>query len=298
MKQFIFCLSPKKIESMKANHICIFIAILLAVVCLNSSLTSCRSSKEVTENQGNASAGMAEAYKKQVVTKVQTAAAITARMKIELNASGKSLSANGTLRMKRNEVVQMSISMLGFEVARMEFSPSGVLLIDRFNKQYVNAAYGDVSFLKQAGLDFYALQALMWNELFVPGQTEVLSSLQRFRLNRSGEHTLLTLDDTPKLNYRFQTLTSTARINQVDVSPKSAADKESFQWTYAEFNDFNGNAFPTQMQCAIKALGKEAGFSLKLSRLDNNADWESHTKVSSKYRQRSVNEILGRLLSL
>ena len=66
---------------------------------------------------------------------------------MDINLGQKDLSVNGTLRMKRNDVVQLSLTFLGMEVGRMEFTPSDVLIIDRFNKQYVRASYDEVSFL-------------------------------------------------------------------------------------------------------------------------------------------------------
>ncbi len=89
--------------------------------------------------------------------------AMTAKMKLNVDALGKSLSVNGSLRMKRDEVVQLSLSMLGFELGRLEFSPDDVLILDRYHKQYVRCGYDDISFLKSAGIDFYALQSLFWN---------------------------------------------------------------------------------------------------------------------------------------
>lgn len=96
---------------------------------------------------------------------------VTASTKVRLSGvGGKDLSVNGKLQMKRNDVIRLSLRFLGMEVGLMEFTPNDVLVVDRINKQFVRAKYGEVSFLRQAGLDFYALQSLFWNELFIPGQ--------------------------------------------------------------------------------------------------------------------------------
>lgn len=52
------------------------------------------------------------------------------------------------------------------------------------------------------------------------------------------------------------------------------------------------------MQCSVKGAGKDAGFTLSLSRLGSDSDWQPRTAVSSKYRQRNADELLGRLFSL
>ena len=50
---------------------------------------------------------------------------LTAKASVAIQTGGKSISANGTLRMKRNDVIQLSITFLGMEVGRMEFFPPG-----------------------------------------------------------------------------------------------------------------------------------------------------------------------------
>lgn len=102
--------------------------------------------------------------------------------------------------MKRDQMIRISLRMLGFEVGVMEFTPADVLVIDRFNKQYVRAAYNEVGFLRQAGLDFYSLQALFWNELFLPGQHQLTTSdLKRFTLEQVQQTNVLVPTSTPAL---------------------------------------------------------------------------------------------------
>lgn len=152
-----------------------YLFVILAVL----SLAACRSSRDLSKTPSSTlehtseTKTKAEHYVKRVCANAQTEKTITARIKMSLNAGGKDISAGGTLRMKRDDVVQLSLTFLGFEVARMEFSPNDVLLIDRYNKRYVRAKYSDMKFLQQAGLDFNALQALFWGELFRPGHESV-----------------------------------------------------------------------------------------------------------------------------
>ena len=217
-------------------------------------------------------------------------------MGMDLNAGGSSLSAGGTLRMKRDDVVQLSLTFLGLEVGRLEFTPDGVLIVDRMNKQYVRAAYTDVSFLRQAGLDFYTLQALFWNELFVPGQRRADAAAGRFRISASGDHTLLSLTDAPGLDYSFLAQTATGCVDRVYVTPRDGQDGQ-FTWTYADFTAVGGKPFPTTMTCAVTGTGKDVGFTLRLSRIGNDSGWPTRTEVSDKYTRRDADEILRRLIA-
>ena len=97
--------------------------------------------------------------------KKQEETCITSRVRMDLSSGGKSASVGGTLRMKHDDVIQLSIVTFGIlEVARIEMTPDYFMLIDKMGKQYVKAAYRDVSFLRNADVDFYTIQAYFWDE--------------------------------------------------------------------------------------------------------------------------------------
>lgn len=247
---------------------------------------------EQTTTKAAAEAEVAAAYVSKVAALQVNRPCITASAKVSLQGMGKDLNVSGQLRMKRDDVVRLSLRALGFEVAVLEFTPQDVLMVDRINKQYVRAAYSEVSFLRQANLDFYALQSLFWNELFVPGQRKLNAQTAHFHLSHKGAQTLLTLTDTPKLAYTFYTNEEAVRIDELQVKGRNAGDKGSFCWTYAGFREFAGRHFPTQMQMQVSGTGKDMGLSLTLSNLKNDTDWNTRTTVSAKYTRRSVNEVL------
>lgn len=272
----------------------------LPFLALTLLLAACHSPQGLTRDTSatKAEAPADAAYKQKVMANAQTATCITAHTKVTLTTGGKDLSCSGTLRMKRDDVIQLSLSVLGFEVGRMECTQDGVLILDRYNKQYVRASYGQVSFLSQAGLDFHALQALFWDELFAPGSADVTAQLPRFRLSSAGDHTLLALTDAPRLEYDFLTLTASGVVDRLTVFGKNTSDKGTFTFRYGDFTTFNGKPFPQQMDLSIAGTGRDVSLSLSLSRLSTKSDWATRTEVSAKYKQRSADEILRHLSSL
>ena len=290
-----------------------FIPAMAAVLAMLAMLTttSCRSTKGVvkpsapqpsttaptTDPATTSASATADAFVRKVAAQAQTAPCLTAKAKVELQGMGKSLSINGQLRMKRDDVVQLSLSFLGMEVGRMEFTPQDVLIVDRMNKQYVRAAYSEVSFLKRANLDFYSLQALFWNELFIPGERTVAGHTARFRLaSTESSVTTLTLADTPQLTYTFVASTPRSLIEQLQVKGKKADDKGAFAFTYSDFATFNARPFPTTMCMAVSGTGHDLSLTLRLSRLTTDSGWQQRTTVSGKYTRRTPEEVLGRLL--
>lgn len=134
-------------------------------------LASCRSKKEVvsttTTVSDNTTIGVppSQGNKQPADAKQQEETCVTARVRLELSSNGKSTSVGGMLRMKRNDVIQLSLVTFGvLEVARIEMTPEYFLLVDKMGRQYVKASYSDVSFLRDADVDFYTIQSYFWNE--------------------------------------------------------------------------------------------------------------------------------------
>ncbi len=276
----------------------------IALLLCAAAFASCRSTKNIESATTSSSAvtapssteSTAAAVVKNVAKNQVTKTFLTAKVKVEIEGLGKSLSANGTLRMKRNDVVQLSVTFLGMEVGRLEFTPQDVLIVDRLNKQYVRAAYSEVSFLKKANLDFYALQSVFWNELFVPGERNAANSASRFTLSYQNGTPVLSLTNTPQLSYSFLTQPNPALLTALVVKGTKDTDKGEFRFDYSDFSAFDGRQFPNAMSMKVTGTGKDVGLKLNLSRLANDSDWETRTTVSSKYTRRSVDQVLGKLL--
>lgn len=266
------------------------------------SLTACSTQKgAVKTNLATSQQKSDLSYQQRVTSNHQTAKYLTARLSVEIGEGSKSISCNGHLRMKRDDVIQLSLTLplIGTEVGRLEFTPTDVLIIDRFHKQYTRASYDRVDFLAKAGLDFYALQSLFWDELFIPGERDLSTNqLQRFRKTESGAHTLLKLADAPRLEYDFLTLTDQAVIDRVTVRGKQNSDKGEFAMIYSKFGKVGGKPFPSEMKMQVTGVGRDISLRLSLSRIANSSDWETRTTPSEKYQQRTPEQILGSLMNV
>lgn len=282
---------------------------LLVIIAAALVLTGCKSSSGTTKQSSTASGNKPKTTvieNNQALTAARSTAAIrlkgkvvTASGKVHLTGfGGKDLSASAKLQMKRGEVVRLSLRVLGIEVAVLEFTPSGVLLVDRWNKQYVRGTYAQVDFLRRAGLDYNALEALFWNELFVPGvKTCDDTALGRFRLTSEQGMNVLSPDGTPLLRYNFYTDAATNIIHRLRVKSTNAADKGELAFNYDNFEAFGGRSFPRTINMASSFGGKNIGLNIALSSLSDKVTVETQTTVTQKYKQRSIAD-LEKMLSM
>lgn len=268
-------------------------------------LASCGTSRQVQKSESGAApasaANAVAAYAQKVIDNAATAETLTAKLgDIKFNGKGIPF-GSGELRMKRGDVIQLIISVpfMG-EVGRMQFTADEVLVVNRIDKEYVRVSYADIDFLKSANLDFNSLQALFWNELFVPGSARLTSggSAKSFSISASGDHTLLSLKTAPRLDYFFLTRTKDGVIDRTSISPKAIDNNTELIWKYGNFTTFKGHPFPGQMSLSLKGLKQDFALDFSLSGLSADASWSTRTTLSEKYKQRSVNDILRKFSNI
>ena len=258
-------------------------------------LASCHSTKQA--GSGQTSTANESAYKQRVISNSQTAGAITAKIKAHASMGTQGVTLGGSLRMKRNDVIQLSLTFMGLmEVGRLEFTRDNVLFIDRIHQRYARVSYSQIDFLSAADLDFYALQAIFWNEIFVPGSPDIAQVLSRFTLASSGDHTLLSLTSAPKLDYAFLTQTKTAQLTRTSVHSKNVSNADNLECIYGNFVKLGGKSFPTTLNVKFNSR-KPLSLDLTLSSLNNASDWTTRTSVSSKYKEMDANKLLENIMN-
>ena len=258
-------------------------------------LASCHSAKQA--GSGQTSTANESAYKQRVISNSQTAGAITAKIKAHASMGTQGVTLGGSLRMKRNDVIQLSRTFMGLmEVGRLEFTRDNVLFIDRIHQRYARVSYSQIDFLSAADLDFYALQAIFWNEIFVPGSPDIAQVLSRFTLASSGDHTLLSLTSAPKLDYAFLTQTKTAQLTRTSVHSKNVSNADNLECIYGNFVKLGGKSFPTTLNVKFNSR-KPLSLDLTLSSLNNASDWTTRTSVSSKYKEMDANKLLENIMN-
>lgn len=227
---------------------------------------------------------------------------VTSKLKFTVEMGDRKMTLTGNLRMKRDDVIMMQLMAFGFvEAGRLEFTKDYVLIMDRVNKLFLRTPYRNVSFLRNSGINFNTLQALFWNELFLPGQEGVDSTMYtRFATTRGGEEVIINFEEKDsKMNYTWLVNDQTGQIKMANIAYRDhLKGNTQLNWDYQAFEKMGKKEFPTDMNVTLTTPEKEVRLLIKLNYLDNKSDWETRTRVSDKYQQVTVDEILQRFLSL
>ena len=227
----------------------------------------------------------------------QTEECITARMNLSLDAG---VSVGGTLRMKRNDVIQLSLMALGLmEVGRMELTPDYMMVIDRMGHQFVKVDYDDVPFMKQAGIDFFTFQSLFWDELFLFGDKGREPDEKHYEKTLDEGILKLVNNDSRQMVLTFLADAAKALVTQTSVSAREQGGEPVLDWQYQAHTRLGQKQFPSKMQIRVNIPKRPVSAQISLSNVKNDSGWETRTQVNAKkYKEVTLGDVTDRIRNL
>lgn len=278
----------------------------MAVLALPLVLVSCKSHKQVADAIPVSDQRQTTDFVNQVRDNQQTNKFITSKVKFSVEVGPQKLTLTGNLKMRRNDVIRLQLMAFGFvEAGRLEFTQDYVLIMDRINKQFLKAPYRQIDFLRNSGLNFNALQALFWNELFKPNQGSEAVVIDKskegegnFTTVENGDDMIISLEDG-KMAYGWLASKNTALIRMSNILYKDRfKGNTQLNWDYADYEVFGRKMFPKKHKITLTTPDKEVKLGMTLNYLGTDSDWDARTEVSNKYREVTVDEILRRFMAL
>ncbi len=281
-------------------------SITLATLLSAALLAGCRSSKKamsepdtttgattVVDSRDN---NKTKKQKRQVVAHInanrQTAKGIRGKMEITVQANSTPITASGNIKMKRNEIIQLSLTALGLvEIGRLELTPEYLLIQDRYNKRYLKEKWEKIPALKDAGVDFYTFQAMFWNELYVPNSKAVPTE-DDFDVKDMGAMVRLQPKDEPKvLDVMFYTNQEKDQVAQTSLV--ASKGKFRFDGNCKGWNKLDGKQFPTGLKLNISA-SRNYSLDLDFTRLQvDDSMGNVATSISEgRYKRVDIDSLL------
>ena len=102
-----------------------------------------------------------------------------------------------------------------------------------------------------------------------------------------------------KMFYSWLVTEMTGRIKMANIMYRDPINGNTqLNWDYREFKNLGSKLFPSDMAVTLTTPKKEVKLGIRLNYLNNDDDWELRTRVSDKYREVDVDEILRRFMAL
>jgi hypothetical protein len=265
--------------------------LLLNGLILFLMLVSCKSSRQITIAGGSGVKEAGEFFfsmQKQAF-QYQT---LSARTRMELNVPGKELSSRVDIKIVKDSAFQLSVlPILGVEVFRIEFSTDSIKVVDRMNKRYMIESYAGLKGRTPIDFNFYNLQALFTNQIFVPGERDIASrQYNRFTFKHEGTVTEAQIKDAMKLLYAFKA-DGDEKLLSTNVTDPS--ERYALQWSYADFRQTEEQIFPMRMEALVLDKGTQAGeVKFYFSRVQRNVPVNLDFSIPEKYKRITFADII------
>jgi hypothetical protein len=201
------------------------------------------------------------------------------------------ITTDAQLRIVKNEMIQLSlrIPILGTEAARINISPQQVLIVDRINKMYFAESMENLKNHFPFDFDFYSLQSLFTNQLFIAGKQELTPyDYTSFDYWEDEFSATLNQIDSRGIAYDF-TSDYSHRILKTEVYK---SNKEvDMNWDYSDFGRTSNNRlFPMKMNMTLTIPNDSISLNLNFSNVDIDASFELKTDIPRKYEQINLNQ--------
>jgi len=215
------------------------------------------------------------------------------RFSYKQEAKKNTISANAQLRIIKDQIIQLSlrIPFLGTEVARISITPEQIIIIDRSNKRYVSESIQALQQTTHFDFDFYNLQALFTNQLFIAGKSSVApEDYNTFNWSEDKFFVRLNNKDNQGIHYDFVS-DFTNRIIQTEMY-KNKKDV-NLNWLYKDFGlASNNRLFPMKMTMELTVPNDLITLNLTFNNIDIDSDFKSDTTIPTNYQRIGFEQII------
>lgn len=262
---------------------------------------SCASSKKATTEGVTQipSSQLASTVVDYSVAQGNLAQGVQAKSTLTLSMGSSEFAVGGNLKMIRDEIIQLSMTMMGLmEVARIELTPDYVLIQDRYNKRYIKAGWNEIC-LDSLGISFQTFQSLFWEQLFLIGNKKQPET-KDFVLSSPGSNTLVPAEKSPcASSVQFVVDNNTGRLRETQLSLRGPHNLD-LAWKYVGHTPLGNGSFPNSMQLSSLKNAQQLTVTLDLTRVEvNNNLHDIATDVNDgKYKPITMDDILNQYLKI
>ena len=255
-------------------------------------LYSCKTGQKMTQAESPLTEKTDSELFKDILYKELHFDTFSSKLNMTISTGTKTISSKGNLRIINNEALQVSVQPLfGIEMFRLYVQPEYFIILDRMNKRYVKESFSDLEENSPIGFNFYTLQSLFTNNLFVPEQSKVSQQdYKKFKYSETPENYHLSArDKKSQIDYAF----SVNGNDQITLTQLYLPRKAySLQWNYDQFSLLDSLFFPVEMKIVASTQKQKLDTSLSLSDINLNNPLTLETEIPGSYTKVELSEVL------
>ena len=265
-------------------------------IALCGLLISCGTSKTSVKESAEAARLSGEEHLEAVINNTLAFETFSSRLKLTIPAKKGDFIVNGTLKIKRGEMIQISflIPIIRAEAVRIEITPERVLAIDRMNKRYADVPVSELRALFRTEIDYPILQSLFSNDIFLPGK-HILSRWDYSSFEARPVNLGEVLLSKKSKNYTFSFLASNVDNRLTESAIETLPARHRMHWKYNRFVPIGNTMFPSEMVVLIGGDEQFSRATMELSHLSIDKMEIKETSIPSRYEKIGLEELMRML---
>lgn len=207
----------------------------------------------------------------------------------DFEMNNKTNSFSGTMRIRKDSAVWMSISALGLEAFRAVITHDSVKMLNRLDNTYYAESFSFLNSLFNTNIDFDMLQALVTGNDFSLYQGDVFKASidnKQYKLSTVGRGKLKkyisTTEDSLRLLMQDIWLDDvTFKINKVML--KEVKENRKIEVVYSDFTILDSMNIAKKMDFELTNVTKKIKLTINSGKISRTGPLEFPFTISSKY---------------
>src|SRR5690554_3390512 len=274
---------------MKTHHLLKYCASLLLLLFIG--MYACKSKEKIIQADSALEHKANSKLFEDIIYKGLKFNTFSSKLSMTISTGTKTVSSKGNLRIINNEAILLSVQPLfGIEMFRLYVEPDHLIVLDRMNKRYVKETFDDLTEKNSIGFNFYSLQSLFTNNLFVPEQSSISASdYRKFKYSETSEQYVLSASDKKSnVDYSF----SINGNDQITLTQLALPKKNySLHWNYSQFSLMRDLFFPHEMMVVASTQKNKLNASFSLSDINLETQMDLETTIPSSYTKMELSEV-------
>jgi hypothetical protein len=221
------------------------------------------------------------------------------RFSIKMGEKAKEITVEGQLRIIKNEAIQLSLRMplIGSEIFRILITPEKIMIIDRYNRQFISESIENIQSQASFDFDFYSLEALLTNRLFIAGKQAITpQDYATFTIEEDEFFVHIFNTDRQNIDYQF-TSDYSNRIQKTQMTHKEL--ESHLQLDYTDWGlTSNRRAFPMTMRLTLAVPNDSYKLNFSFREITVDSEFSIDYNTPNRYKQITLQEVIKLIKAL
>lgn len=252
-------------------------------------LSACKTTRKIQKTEVvPAKSSLTQLIENVQRNQTQFKTANVSKMAMEFTLDDRNVSVSASCKVQKDSAIFLSIQpFMGIELFKAELLPDSMRIFDKMNHRYYVTDYS--YFMKRFGIevDFYSLQALIFDQLFCIGKKEVLPESCKLIPLDGGRN---------KIEYETDNMLQSTEISATNsiqqVLLKAKKSNYQLKTNYADFSVANGVNFPQKISMLASNQKSKASCDFSILRVEFNVDLKFSATSKERYTRGDIEQII------